>query len=64
MDDRILLTVDDAAVRLSMGRTLVYQKVLSGEIASVKIGRSRRIPVMALTAYVERLREKAKSDAV
>lgn len=56
MDERILLTPERAAERLDIGRTTVYGLIDSGELESVKIGRSRRIPADALIAYVERLR--------
>ena len=56
MQDRLLLTVEQAAERLGWGRTATYQKVLSGEIESIKLGRSRRIPVSALDEFVTRLR--------
>ncbi len=55
----ILVTVAEAACRISMGRTWVYERVLSGEIPSVKLGRSRRISVAVLEEYVRRLSEGA-----
>lgn len=53
---RLLLTVEDAADRLGIGRTLMYALVTAGEIESVTIGRLRRIPADALVTYVNRLR--------
>ena len=38
-----------------VGRTTVYQLMASGELKSIKIGRSRRIPAAALEEYVGRL---------
>lgn len=55
----VLLTVTEAARRMSMGRTWLYERVLSGEIPSVKLGRARRIPVAALEEYVRRISEGA-----
>lgn len=52
---RVLLTVEQAAHRLSISRTKMFQLIKGGEISSVRIGRSRRVPAEALTAYVERL---------
>ncbi len=49
---RLLLTVTEAARALGVGRSLVYELVTAGEIASIKIGRARRIPVPALEAFV------------
>jgi excisionase family DNA binding protein len=51
---RVLLTVDEAAAALSLGRTYLYRLLMSKEITSVKVGRVRRVPVSALTDYVAR----------
>ena len=56
MTTQLLLKVEEAAIRLGLGRTIVWGLVSSGELESVTIGRSRRVPVEALNAYVERLR--------
>jgi excisionase family DNA binding protein len=53
---RIVLTVEQAAERLGIGRTLMYSLVSSGAVESVTIGRLRRIPADALVTYVESLR--------
>lgn len=52
----LLLTVEQAADRLGIGRTLAYALVSAGEIESVQIGRLRRIPADALPAFLDRLR--------
>ncbi len=54
--ERIVLTVEEAAERLGIGRTMVYALVRSGDIESIAIGRLRRIPVDAIDEFVERLR--------
>lgn len=53
---RIVLTVEEAADRLRIGRTLMYALVSAGEVESVRIGRLRRIPTDALDSYLLRLR--------
>lgn len=53
--DRLLLTVQEAADRLGLDRSAIYPRIIRGEIQSVKIGRSRRVPVSALELYVARL---------
>ena len=63
MIEQLLLTVDETAVRLGIGRTVVYELMANGELESLKIGRSRRILSSTVEAYVERLRERARSDA-
>jgi excisionase family DNA binding protein len=54
--EKLLLTVEETAERLSIGRTRAYELVLCGALESVKIGRSRRVPVGALESFVARLR--------
>jgi excisionase family DNA binding protein len=58
-EPNIILTVEQAAARLGIGRTLMYSLVSSGAIESVTIGRLRRIPTDALAAYVASLRATA-----
>ncbi len=53
-----MVTAEQAAERLSLSRTTVYALIGSGELESVKVGRSRRVPVAALGEYVERLRRE------
>ncbi len=62
-EQMLLLTPERAADQLDVGRTTVYSLIASGELDSVKIGRSRRIPADALVAYVERLRTRDASGA-
>lgn len=50
-----LLTVEECAERARCGRTRMFQRVASGEIESVKIGRLRRVPESALDRWIERL---------
>lgn len=54
LEPKVLVSVDEAADLLSLGRTMVYMLVMRGEIPSLKLGRMRRIPVTALHAYVAR----------
>ena len=55
-DGKLLLKVNDAAERLSLSRTHLYEYLTSGELESFKIGRSRLIPVDALDAFISRYR--------
>jgi excisionase family DNA binding protein len=63
LEGKTLLTVDETAARLGIGRSHAYEFILRGEIQSVKIGRSRRIAVADLEAFIERLREEAAAEA-
>ena len=59
----LLLTVEEAARRLRIGRTLIYQLISSGELESVKVGRLRRVPADCLPEYVATLRGTRSSEA-
>lgn len=52
---RVLLTVDEAAEQLGIGRTLAWRLVSTGELESVQIGRLRRVPATAVTDYATQL---------
>ena len=54
--ERVLLTVEEAARRLRIGRTTAYRLVAEGQLASIQIGHLRRIPVDAVTAFVQNRR--------
>ena len=53
---RLLLSVEEAAQRLHIGRSTVYTLVAENQLESVKIGKLRRIPAQALEDYVATLR--------
>jgi excisionase family DNA binding protein len=52
---RVLLTVEEAAEQLGIGKTKTYAFVKSGELESVRIGRLRRIHVDAVADFAARL---------
>jgi excisionase family DNA binding protein len=54
-DDQLLVTPEEAARRLSVGRTTIYELMSSGELQSVNIGRCRRVPVSSLSSFVSNL---------
>jgi excisionase family DNA binding protein len=53
--EQALLSIPEAGEALHLGETKVKQLVARGELLSVKIGKSRRIPVGAVRDYVSRL---------
>ncbi|MGH8893242.1 MAG: helix-turn-helix domain-containing protein [Actinomycetes bacterium] len=57
----LLLRIEEAASRLGIARTLMYQLVQKGEVQSVHVGRLHRIPVACLEEYVEDLRTRPES---
>jgi excisionase family DNA binding protein len=54
VEDALLLKVEQVADRLNLGRAKTWQMVMAGEIPSLTIGRSRRVPAAALREWVER----------
>jgi excisionase family DNA binding protein len=52
---RLLYSVEEAAQLLGIGRTFMFELVAAGQVASLKIGRRRKIPSAALDDYVRRL---------
>jgi len=53
----LLVTIDQAAAMLNVGRTTMYGLVGTGVIPTVRIGSCRRIAVEALEHYVAGLAE-------
>jgi len=49
---RLLLTPTEAADRLSISRTKVYELMAAGVLRSIHIGRLRRVPVDALRDFI------------
>jgi excisionase family DNA binding protein len=62
-DNRVVLTIEEAAKRLGIGRTTMYTLVMTGEIRSVTIGRLRRVPVRCLDEYVTSLLDQPLTPA-
>lgn len=49
----LLLKPEEAGRLIRAGRSTVYQMIASGELPSVLVGRSRRVPLAALRRWVE-----------
>jgi excisionase family DNA binding protein len=56
-EEPLLLTVVQAAQRISIGRSKLHELITDGQVQSVKIGGSRRIPVESLDRFISRLLE-------
>lgn len=54
-DPRYLLTVDETSKRLSISRMRVFGLIDAGQLISVKIGRSTRIPTKCIEEFIDRL---------
>jgi excisionase family DNA binding protein len=62
--ERVLLTVEEAAERLGIGRSMAFRLIRDGEIGSVQIGRLRRIPASAVNEYAVRLVARQSRNSV
>ena len=51
-----ILTVDDIAKILKIGRNKAYNLVNAGTIKSIRIGKKYRIPKSSIVEYIESLR--------
>ena len=62
-DALILVSIPEAARRLSISRSSLYKAILARKIRTVRIGRSRRVPISELSALVDRaLRQEDDED--
>lgn len=52
VETKTLLTVEEAAQRLSLSRNFIFRLIASGELTSIAVGRARRIPLTALVEFV------------
>ena len=62
--DRFLLSIDQGAQALSIGRSLMYKLVMQGAIASVKVGRRRLVTRDAILAFIRRLETEQAEEEV
>lgn len=53
--DKLLLTAEEVAQALGIGRSKVYELMASGQLRSVAIGRLRRVPAARLAEFVANL---------
>ena len=53
MEEKLTLSVEEAAKVLGIGRNLCYDKVKTGEIPVIKIGRRLLVPRRALEKLLE-----------
>ncbi|MFE7033501.1 helix-turn-helix domain-containing protein [Streptomyces sp. NPDC057621] len=60
----LAVRVEEAARRLSIGRTTMYALIRDGAVQTVPIGRSRRVPVQALSDYLAQLMQSQSTNAV
>ncbi|MFI1014222.1 helix-turn-helix domain-containing protein [Streptomyces sp. NPDC020965] len=47
-----LLTVPEVMARLKLGRTTVYDLIRTHRLASIRVGRARRVPVQSVRDFI------------
>ncbi len=60
---RLLLRVPEAAERLGIGRTKMYEMIATGELPIIRIGRAVRVSASALQKWVEQREQQAGLSA-
>lgn len=61
--ERLLLSMDEAADLLGIGRTYAYHLVSTGEWTTVKIGRLRRMRRSDLVAWLDKQTDENGGEA-
>ncbi|MGW6408984.1 excisionase family DNA-binding protein [Streptomyces vinaceus] len=59
----VLLTVEEAARRLQIGRTSCFRLIREGHLESVPVGRLRRVPADAVIEFAAQLRRAYRPAA-
>ena len=54
MQMKVLLSLDEAADAMSVGKTMIADLVRRNELRSIKVGRTRRIPLSSIHEFVNR----------
>lgn len=60
ISERLALSVEDAASLLAISRSKAYQLIASGELPSVRLGGTIRVPRRALDELIDRAIEERK----
>jgi excisionase family DNA binding protein len=50
--DQVLLTVEEVAATMRVSKMTVYRLIHAGELESLRVGRSFRVPEPAFRAYM------------
>lgn len=53
-DDKLAVSINEAAEMIGVKRDLMFRLVLNGDISSFKVGSRRIVSVEALRAYIAR----------
>jgi excisionase family DNA binding protein len=55
-----LLTLDEVAERCRAGRRTVEKWIAAGDLASIKVGKRRLVPVTALEQFLRRAEKRGR----
>ncbi|MFD5804927.1 MULTISPECIES: helix-turn-helix domain-containing protein [Streptomyces] len=61
--ERLLFRPEEAAAKLNIGRSLIYEEIRLGRLQTVRIGRRRLVPLEYIARYVELLKREAEAAA-
>jgi excisionase family DNA binding protein len=61
--EKLLLSPEQGAELLGVGRSQMFELIARGEVESIKIGRLRKIPRDAIDSYITRLRAEQSVPA-
>ncbi len=53
-ETKVLLSVEEAADRLDIGRSTFYELIRTDQIRTIHVGRLRKVPVDSLREFVDR----------
>ena len=59
--DKVLLRIEEAAEALSLGRSKTYELIQRGQLRTVKIGKSTRVPAHEVAAFAGRFEAASRS---
>lgn len=59
-----LITVEETAKALGMGRAKTWSLISRGEIRSIKVIGSRRVPIAAVDEFIARLEQEQHTSSV
>ena len=62
VDPLQLLTVDECAELLRLHPKTVRREIAEGRLKSVRLGRARRVPLVAVAEYIEGAAENGRSE--
>ena len=60
--ERVVLTVEEARVKLGLSRGLIYAAIQRGEIPSIRVGRRILVPCAALDRLLSHVNRQEQSQ--